>query len=519
MKKINVNLLKCIPLVLLVFMVGCDKEVPVENTNALNPEIFFESLTQVEAAVNASYNQFQVLYQRNGYILQDAISDEVLSSGDPNYAPFNRFEFNPTLENIAQYWTSCFNGVGACNFVIGNEERMRTTADLPSSDYTQSDVDNALGQAYYLRALYYYHLVKRFGGVPLKVELEEATVDSPRATVDEIYAQIIADLQLSTQLTFPKGTSVTGRVTREAAFAMLGKVYLHREMYTEAQQAFNNVTNHSLLPLENYADNFNASGEYNDESMFEIGYQVASGVGTDSERWAQTGIGTSEITFRSQDYTGWANARPSNKIIQEFEDDDPRLEFAILVDNENTFYGPDFSLEFPCPGCVGAPAWYKFSQLYDETNVSENSGVNVRIMRYADVVLMRAEVELNLGNTQGAIDLLNEIRDRAEMPRYGTATMDARGFQVNTPDQIFEAIVHERFVELSGEQQRFDDLVRWNLDSQELSFFPDANFDNPDESLRNVRVYDPNVHRVMPIPQNEIDANTALTEADQNPGY
>ena len=515
MKKINVNLLKCISLVALLFMVGCDDEVPVENTNALNPEIFFESLSQVEASVNAGYNQFQALYQRNGYILQDVISDEVLSSGDPNYAPFNRFEFNPTLENIAQYWTACFNGVGACNFVIGNEERMRTNA--ATSNFTESDVDNALGQAYFLRALYYYHLVKRFGGVPLKTVLEEATVDSPRATADEIYAQIISDLQRSTQLTFPKGVTETGRVTREAAYALLGKVYLHRELYTEAQQAFNNVTNHSLLPLEDYDDNFSASGEYNDESMFEIGYNGE--VGTDSERWAQTGIGTSEVTFRSQDYTGWANARPSNKVIEEFEEDDPRLQFAILVDNENTFYGPDFSLEFPCPGCVGAPVWYKFSQLYDNTDVSENSGVNVRIMRYADVVLMRAEVELNLGNTQGAVDLLNEIRDRAEMPQYGTATMDARGFPVNTPDQVFDALVHERFVELCGEQQRFDDLVRWNLDSQELSFFPDANFNNPDESLRNVRVYNPNVHRVMPIPQNEIDANTAMSEADQNPGY
>ena len=97
--------------------------------------------------------------------------------------------------------------------------------------------------------------------------------------------------------------------------------------------------------------------------------------------------------------------------------------------------------------------------------------------------------------------------------------MDARGFPVNTPDQIFNAIVHERFVELSGEQQRFDDLVRWNLDDLELSIFPDANFNNPDESLRVTRNYDPNVHRVMPIPQNEIDSNTAIGPGDQNPGY
>ncbi|MBB1489769.1 hypothetical protein H4O21_24490, partial [Oceanospirillum sp. D5] len=131
----------------------------------------------------------------------------------------------------------------------------------------------------------------------------------------------------------------------------------------------NNVTNHRLLPIEEYRDNFSETGEHNDESMFEIGYNGE--VGTEAERWAQTGIGTSEVTFRSQDYTGWANARPSTKVIEEFEEDDPRLDIAILQDEDNT-YGPGDSFQFPCPGCVGGPVWYKFSQLYDEQNVSQN---------------------------------------------------------------------------------------------------------------------------------------------------
>jgi len=514
MKKLSNYVLKCFALLPLVFLTACEDYVAVENTNALNPEIFFESQSQIEGAVNASYNQFQTLFQRVGYIFPDAMSDEVLSSGDANFAPYNRFEFNGTLDNIALYWTAAFNGVGACNFVILNEDRMR--ANVEGSDFTNEYVDNALGQAYFLRGLYYYHLVKRFGGVPLKTDASNIFEDQPRATADQVYNQIIADLQVATRLTAEKGITDVGRVTKEAAFAMLGKVYLHRKMYPEAKDALDEVTNHSLLPIEEYRNNFNESGEYNDESMFEIGYNGE--VGTETERWAQTGVGTSEVTFRSQDYTGWANARPSDKIIAEFEDNDPRLDVAILINDENT-YGPGDALQFPCPGCVGGPVWYKFSQLYDNANVSENSGVNVRIMRYADVVLMQSEVEMNLSNLDDAVDLLNEIRDRAGMPEYGTATMDARGFPVNTKDQIFRAIVHERFVELCGEQVRFDDLVRWDLDDQELSFFPDTNFYNPNEALRVVRNYDPAVHRVMPIPQNEIDANSQMTGADQNPGY
>ena len=88
---------------------------------------------------------------------------------------------------------------------------------------------------------------------------------------------------------------------------------------------------------------------------------------------------------------------------------------------------------------------------------------------------------------------------------------------VQSPDQVFNAIAHERFVELCGEQLRFDDLVRWNLDDQELSIFPDQNYDDP--NLQTVRNYDPSVHRVMPIPQNEIDFNPMISGSDQNPGY
>ena len=155
MKKGSNYFLKYIAIFSLLFIAGCDEDVPVENTNALNPEIFFESLSQLEAAVNTGYNQFQTIYQRVGYVFPDAMSDEVVSSGDPNFAPYNRFEFNATLDNIALYWTACYNGIGACNFVIGNEERLRTNA--ATADFSDGDVDDALGQAYFLRALFYFN--------------------------------------------------------------------------------------------------------------------------------------------------------------------------------------------------------------------------------------------------------------------------------------------------------------------------------------------------------------------------
>lgn len=499
---------------LAVLVLSCDEDIPVENTTMLNSEIFeFDSLSQLEGAVNSGYNQLQILYQRNGYIFPDAFSDEMISGGDPNFAPFFNFELNPTLAGIAQYWTACYNGIGACNFVLGNEERIMNNANNPAVNFTVDDANDALGQALFLRGLYYYLLVKRFAGVPVKTDFEEALIDSPRVSEAEIYNLIISDLTRSSQITFEKGATETGRATKGAALSLLGKVLLHRERYDEAQEALNNVQGYSLLPLESYADNFNESGEYNDESIFEIGYNGE--VGTEAERWSQTGIGNSELTFHAQEYTGWGNLRPSPKLRQEFEEDDPRIEVALIDVDQN--YGPGGIFTFPGPGLIGTLSWQKFSQLYEAQTVVENSGINVRVIRFADVILMKAEVELNLGNNEAAIAFLNLIRERLELPLYGSEEMDERGFPVNTSNQIFNAIVHERFVELCGEQVRFDDLVRWDLDSSELQVLPDENFDNPASAIP--RGYDPNVHRLMPIPQNEIDANTLINNSDQNFGY
>lgn len=483
-----------------LLVVSCNDNVAVENRNELSSDSFFESLAQIEAAANAGYAQLQNagLYQRFGYILPDTFSDESESGGDPNFVTSFNFALTPSLEQTTRYWNNCYNGIGACNFVLEGEDTMRER--LATSDFSEADIDDALGQAHFLRGLYYYFLVKRYGGVPLLLESEATITPSPRNTVNEVYEAIINDFKMATNLLYAKGATENGRATKGAALGMLGKVYLHREMYEEAQKTFEKITDYSLLPLEDYTDNFNESGEYNDESMFEVSF---NGDNTEQDLWSQTGIGVSEVTFHAQEYTAWGNLNPSNKMVAEFEDDDPRLNMAIL--QNGVPYGPGNDLIWN----EGNVRWFKFSQLYDNATIMQNGSTNARILRYADVVLMKAEVEHKLMNDPGAIDFLNEIRARVEMPFYGTPEMDAAGYPVNTPSGVFNAIVHERMIELCGEQVRFDDLVRWNLDAQEITT---NNAGQP-------RGYNPNIHRLMPIPQVEIDTNDGITPGDQNPGY
>ena len=188
--------------------------------------------------------------------------------------------------------------------------------------------------------------------------------------------------------------------------------------------------------------------------------------------------------------------------MDEFEDDDPRLNLAIL--QNGVPYGPNFDLIWN----QGNIRWFKFSQLYDNAQIKQNGSTNARVLRYADIVLMKAEVEHKLQNDEMAINYLNEIRDRVGMPRYGTPEMDV-DYPVDTPEGVFNAIVHERMIELCGEQVRYDDLVRWDLDAQEITV----------DDFGVSRGYNPSVHRLIPIPQVEIDTNDGITPADQNPGY
>lgn len=480
-----------------VILWSCDDDVTIENNpNELTVDTFFESLIQIESSANGAYAQLQNIYQRNGYVLPDTFGDEMQSGSNPAFITSFIFQLQPTTDVVNNYWTACYKGIAVCNFIFSGEDRM--LEKLPTGNFTQEDVDDALGQAHFLRGLYYYLLVKRYGGVPLVVDVDNV-FDIPRSSEDQVYELIINDFKAATELLYTLEATEIGRANKGSALAMLGKVYLHREMYTEAQTTLSQISGYSLLPLEDYNDNFNESGEFNDESIFEVIYTGEQ----DGSQWALNGDGLGEVTWHAQEYTGWSNMRPSAKMIEEFEDEDPRLKSSILQEGDS--YGPNN--DFTRSG--GGTVWYKFSQLYENEATDQNGDTNVRFLRYADVVLMQAEAEHKLGNDPGAIDFLNEIRARVEMPLYGTPEMDTAGYPVDTSSDVFRAIVHERMVELNGEQHRYDDLVRWNLDDQEITVDDDGQ----------PRGYIIGVHRYMPIPQVEIDNNKNVNQSDQNPGY
>jgi hypothetical protein len=154
--------------------------------------------------------------------------------------------------------------------------------------------------------------------------------------------------------------------------------------------------------------------------------------------------------------------------------------------------------------------WKKYSIMYkiDPGGFNVNVGINYRLWRYADVLLLLAECENEVGSAANAIGYLNQIRNRpgVSMPNYGTPAMNAAGFPVTTKEEIRKAVQHERQVELCGEEIRNIDILRWRANGK---------LTGPDP----ISYFQPNKYEFLPIPQSEFNTNPKITIADQNPGY
>ncbi|WP_299664938.1 RagB/SusD family nutrient uptake outer membrane protein [uncultured Polaribacter sp.] len=490
---------------IIVFFIGlltfnsCSEEgLDLENPNQITPETFFANEAQVQAAVNAAYSNLQTvaLYGRLIWYMMDNMSHEQSGNGqqEADKVTFADFSFDSTNAQIADYWDSCYRGINKANFVLG----YKSTIDAIPEDLLSSSVRNKFyGEARFLRAQYYWLLVNRFGNIPLRVEdfNPEPQPISPRADVINL---IIEDLEFASANLFEKSNEETGRATKGAAQAFLGKVLLYEKRYAEALTSFEKMNGYNL---ENeYFDNFKEETEHGIESVWEVQYDLSLGTG---DKWggAVGGQGQNHATFRGQDYgvLNWFNVYPSDDLVSSFESGDKRLKgsFYFVGDTynngNNTFVSADFAEN---GGNIRPAAWKKYQNYYKQTSEVEESGINAKVIRYADVLLMMAECANEVRTQSDAIGFINRVRLRAGL----------NGIPLTPPlskQQVFDAIVQERKVELSGEQVRFDDILRWGIASTALS---GTNFQVGKNEL-------------WPIPDREIATNSNVTVADQNPGF
>ena len=425
-----------------------------------------------------------------------------------------RFNSNPTDPAIYGWaFETYYIGINRCNQVLNN---------VPTIVMDEGLKARVLGQAYFLRGLYEFHAVNLFKNVPLPTSATEFY--HPQASHAEGWDRVIADFAAAADLLPVSYDGVSGpdagqpgRATKGAALGYLGKAYLFNHRFAEARDTFLSVINlgvYSLMP--NYRDNFTDTNENNAESLFEV--QFSRAVGGGDLGWGGFPIASwSKTSARAITYAprifGWTDVQPTQALFDEFHQEttvggelDPRLRATMFYNYPGcTLYNQDFATIYAGSNDLFALFCRKY-QNSDGQYANEmdwRSGINERLLRYADILLMYAETLNETGNTAGAYQYIQMVRDRVNLPNLNSVQPGM------SQAQMREQIGHERFLEFALEGHRFDDIRRWGWleDPAKLAWLKSR--DGEFNSYAAGREY-------FPIPQLEMDNNPGMI---QNPSY
>lgn len=481
-----------------------DKQSLTENTFWTTRQHALQGITSTYAALQGFDGSKWTFFEQE-YVGLTYKSDEVDNNKNEPYGKELAAFINGPDESASwNIWATAYAGIGRANQVI---EKVPGIREMP-----EEERNGIVGEAKFLRALNYFTLVNGFENVPqvLTFEKDVTKLQVPQATPAEVWAQIEKDLQEAEQV-LPDSYSSEwkGRATKDAAKALLGKVYLFQEKWPQAEAKFKEIYGHySLLP--NYVDNFNGLGENGAESVFEIQF---SGDRTISDE-------RHPFNFELRPYAldGWDEMTPSDWLVSEMKKDkttggaySDRIYGSIFFDDPKSFM---YDLNVPAnkvpyadvAGSLRMP-YYFTKYTYPTDRSGSFVGSNVQVIRYADVLLMLAEALNENGKTDEAVDRINEVRVRSHATPLAKGTLNK--------DQLRTQLRHhERPVELSMEWSiRWFDLVRWargNTAKEPIK----SNLTAHEKPFANNFVE--GKHNRYPIPQKEINVNPLL---EQNNGY
>lgn len=425
-------------------------------------------------------------------------TDQAVPVGD-----IDNFTLTPTNKFCESLWSGHYNSIGAANQALKALEVAAVSEDLKNQ---------LIGEVRFLRGYLYFNLVRMYGGVPLVLRVPNDATDAntdpafqTRASADDVYQNIIQDLQFAVDNLALKGVNPPGNATKGAAQSLLAKVYMYKASLAgndlaDWQKVFDLtdavITSGKYSLADDYATIWRQVGENNSESIFEIQtgsfnnanlnpdlYTVCQGV-------RQGGVG-------GWDDLGWGFNTPSVNLLNAYEPNDVRKAGTVIfIDNSGARIGTILWDGFRVPSSDSVQNLYYNYKAYTSrtreqfaNSADKNRPKNIRILRYADVLLMHAESAIHLG--QGDPDgKINLIRDRADLPpKSGVTIAD---------------VWNERRVELAMEHDRFWDLVRQGRAAQVMIAAGKTNFVA-------------GTHELLPIPASQILlSNGKLT---QNPGY
>lgn len=480
---------------LYLLLTACSKAFLTKSPeDSINTSNFFQTENDAITAINGAYQplQWPKLYNMRMWTTDIMAGNSIVGAGGGTDGIETQDEANFVTasdnQGVLDLWRGPWPGILRCNIILEK---------VPGMSVSEKTKNRVLGEAYFLRAHYYFILVRFFGDVPLTLKSVEPGDDLRpfRSSKNTIYTQIISDLNQAITL-LPTRDQYTGsdvgRVSKGAAVGMLAKVYLTMGEWQKVTDLCDQVKTLGYSLNTNYGDNFSPATKNSKESLFEIQYTSNAGMNFWSNEnqasWLSTFTGPRGSGLVAG---GWGWNQPTQEFINSYEPGDLRKDVTVLYDGCPKFDGKDYKKSYSSTGYN----LRKFLVPLSLVSSYDNSPLNFPVLRYADVLLMKAEALNELGRTGEAAAPLNEVRARAGLGIVSGLTKDA----------FREKVLHERRMELAFEGQRWFDLIRISNGQYGIDFLKSIGKSNMSSKFL-----------LLPVPQKERDANPNLT---QNPGY
>ncbi len=496
----------------LLFFPSCSDFLNQENPNKIAAESYFQTENDAERALNGAY----LALRSNNCLGEGSISyteersdnmgrlDNQSSSGEP--FQFTDFSLLPSNTYLKNHWTAMFTAITRSNFVLSYIDNVTFSNEETKENYK--------AEAKFIRALIYFHLVRKWGDVPLVTSylttMQEINDNTFREKKETVYAQIVKDLEEALSSTLPdlQPESGKGHTCKAAISGLLGQVYLtmstslldgnktnnlnSAKKYLEMCYEMRDFGSLSEIP---YQDVFDVSKKSTcPEIIFQIVYKQG-----DQDYYSSIAANNQAKgeTINSQKKSTGQGNYVNLDIVNEFEEDDIRKEWSVKYATDPV-----------------AKSYFitKFRDVSDAAGTLGYGGNDWILMRYADIILMLAEVNMYLGNDAEAIKYLNEVRTRAGMPKYADM-MKNSAYKIKYPT-LKLAIMHERRVELAFENHRWFDLLRFLSTEELVNYIHSKNQD--DYGISNIKNFGAK-DIYYPIPFDEYKLNPELMY--QNPGY
>ncbi|WP_243347773.1 RagB/SusD family nutrient uptake outer membrane protein [Parabacteroides sp. FAFU027] len=474
-------------------------KVPEDSINTSN---FFQTEADAIAAINGAYQplQWPKLYNMRMWTTDIMAGNSIVGAGGGTDGIETQDEANfitsTDNQGVLDLWRGPWPGILRTNIILQK---------VPGMSISENVKNRVLGEAYFLRAHYYFILVRFFGDVPLVLTPVTPGDDlrPSRAPKADVYTQIISDLNKAIELLPTKeeySTADLGRATKGAAVGTLAKVYLTLGNWQQTVDLCDQVKTLGYSLNANYGDNFNPATENSQESLFEVQHSGK----TTFDFWSNENQASWLSTFtgpRGSNMVdgGWGWNQPTQEFVDSYETGDKRKDVTVFYEGCPKFDGQDYKKAYSLTG-------YNLRKFVVTKTVTggayDNSPLNFPVLRYADVLLMKAEALNELGRTTDAQLASTDANATLNKVRARAGLADVVGLSQN---DLRNKILHERRMELAFEGQRWFDLIRVQNGQYGIDFLHSIGKSNMSSKFL-----------LMPVPQKERDANPNLT---QNTGY